>query len=426
MAFSGVPTEKEIKEGSSFPTFDDGSYVVTHIEWFDDKKHTDDGEPIYVGQQGMLVARCRFIVEGKDSGPSYSASIGEILPITRAFGVNVEKADWPDRDKDSSKFLRAVERAIKKAGNTITIQVKGNWVQYGPWGLPKNQEFCFVFDGCLTQDSDGVVSWIDMKYGKTAIFGFRVIGDLDMDPTPYDGFVQKVFVPYGITISTNDPSQPEFEMEDGSYTLKARTCAGLINVMIPSSDPDENSPLLQNDKWEDASNIVPEWVSFAKQANIILKAKTVWSKDAGEVRVYPNSFSIRYKDKRSYQQTEKPKKEAPEQPSVDVEDETKEFEASEAILYLYNAITQEVQKETGNEDAKGFGTDGKLNKAGKKVAGKYLRPLVEGKKITTAHFDKMVDQDIVLCLEAMNRNDFAKAVRYQFMGEEVEEDTGDF
>lgn len=418
MGISGIPTQEDIEKAEAGSrTYQDGEYVVTSIQWFDDDKHTDDGDPILVPQGDELVARCRMIAKGEEEGPPFSVRPGEVVPLVRAFGVDVEKIDWPDALKDSSKFLRTAEREVGKATKEVKVTVKGNWVQYVEgMSLPRDEEFQLIYEGCFTRDEEGQPAPKDMQYGDSVILGFKVIGDWEGAKTPFDGYVQRVFVGYGLMVDPEDPSMPMFEVDEKGTTANGVNCFNLISAMCPA--------LLENKKWSDPANIMPEWDAAAKELAVILKGTTVWSKKAGQVRMYSNSIKKRYKDGRSHQQTEKPK----EEPKArDVEDEVKEFEASEAVLYLYNAINQEVQKETDNKDARGFGTDGKLNKAGKKVAGKYLRPLVEGKKISTAHFDKMTDEDIVTCLEVMKEyEDFVKAVRHQFMGEDVEENTGDF
>ena len=304
----------------------------------------------------------------EDDGPPLSLRTGEVLALAKAFGVDVGKKKWPDVEKDSSRFLRTVEEAIEKADKEITITVKGGWVSNVPgMSLPRGETFQLVYVGCFTVDDDGKPTWKDFGYGPTVILGFKVIGDLDGDPTPYDGYIQNVFVSYGLIVDPDDPSMPTFEKEEKGSTLAGVTCYNLIGVMCPD--------LLENTNWDDPSNIMPEWDAFAKEAAVILRGDTVWSKKAAEVRMYPNSIKLRYKDGKSHKE---------EQPT-EVEEEI--VEKSSLIETLYDAIKKDVK-------GKAFDKQGKLTAAGKKWAKEHVRPLLDAKKIQHNKFSDLTDEEV--------------------------------
>lgn len=380
----GIPSQEDIEKAEAGQRqYEDGDYKVVSIKWFDDDKHTDDEAPIFVPQGDELVARCRMLPDGEEDGPPFSVGPGEVLALARAFGVDVAK-DWPDIEKDSSRFLSAVERATAKADKEVKVTVKGGWVSYVPgMSLPRDEEFQLVYVGCFTKNKGGELSWIDMTYGRSAILGFKVIGDLDGDKTPYNGYVQRIFVPYGFSVDPDDPDMPTFESDDKGTTTSAVTCYNLILAMCPD--------LLEATKWNDPENIMPEWDAAAKEESIILKGETVWSKKAGDVRMWANSIKARYKDKRAYERAEKPpapKSKEPEEelPSRHVEDEVKE--ESRLIDRLYKVIADEVAPK------KAFSTDGKLTKAGGAWCSKYIRPLLEAKKITQNKLAQLSDEEI--------------------------------
>lgn len=379
----GIPSQEDIEKATEGRRrYEDGEYTVTSIAWFADEQHTDDGDPIFVVQGDELVARCRMLSEGSEDGPPFSLRPGEILAMARAFGVDITKTEWPDSEKDSSRFLSAVERAIAKAGKEVKVTVKGGWVSYVPgMSLPRDEEFQLVYAGCFTKNDEGKPSWVEMTYGPSSIMGFKVIGDLDGDKTPYNGYVQRVFVPYGLVVDTDDPSMPTFQTDEKGTTTAAVTCYNLIIAMCPD--------LLENTKWGDPANIMPEWDKMGKESNVILKGETVWSKKAGDVRMYANSIKARYKDQRPYQTSEKPSKpieQEEELPSRDVEDEVKE--ESSLIDQLYKVIADEIAPK------KAFDSKGKLTAAGKKWCSDNIRPLLEAKKITQNKLAKLSDEEI--------------------------------
>lgn len=379
MPIGGVPTKEDIEKAEAGRRqYEDGDYTVVSIKWFDDDKHTDDGDPIFVPQDDELVARCRMLPDGEEDGPPFSVRPGEVLALARAFGVDVAKKEWPDVDKDSSRFLVAVERATIKADKEVKVTVKGGWVSYVPgMSLPRDEEFQLVYAGCFTKNDEGKLSWVDMTYGRSAILGFKVIGDLDGDKTPYNGYVQRVFVPYGFSVDPDDPSMPTFESDEKGTTTAAVTCYNLILAMCPD--------LLEITKWNDPANIMPEWDFAARAECIILKGETVWSKKAGDVRMWANSIKARYKDKRAFDKPE-PKELEEELPSRDVEDEVKE--ESSLIDQLYKVITDEVAPK------KAFDSAGKLTKAGGAWCTKHIRPLLEDKKIKQNKLARLSDEEI--------------------------------
>lgn len=404
MPIGGIPSQEDIEKAEEGRRkYKDGEYAVVSIAWFDDDKHTDDGDPIFVPQGDELVARCRMLPEDKEDGPPFSVRPGEVLALARALGVDVT-VEWPDPGKDSSRFLRAVERAIGKVDKEIKVTVKGDWVSYVPgMSLPRDEEFQLVYVGCSTKNEDGASSWIDMTYGRSAILGFKVIGDLDGDKTPYDGYIQRIFVPYGFSVDPDDPDMPTFETDDKGTTAAAVTCYNLILAMCPN--------LLETTKWGDPDNIMPEWDAAAKEENIILKGETVWSKKAGDVRMWASSVKKRYKDGRAYEVAEKPAKPKPEKPkeepeeklpSRDVEEEVKE-ESTESIYHLYQIMEKSVK-------GKAFDKDGKLTKVGGGWCKKYLRPLLENQSIKHNKLVDLTDDEIVTILKSVGYEDVANMV----------------
>ena len=397
----GIPTEEDIERAAKGGgrKWDDGPYTVTDLEWFDDEQHTSDGDPIYVTQQGELVARCRLIVKGEDDGPPMSVRPGQILALAKVFGVDVDK-EWPDPMKDSARFLRAVERAIKKADEEITITVSGDWVSDVPgWSLPRDQSFQIVYEGCYTRNEEGEYSWYDYGYGRSVIFGLKVIGDLDGNYTPYNGWVERIFVPYRISPDPQDPSMPTFVIDpsdDGNNTPQIN-CYNLIQVMCPD--------LLENESWRDVGNIVPEWDQFAKEAKVILKVDTIWSKRAKAVKMPIWMIKPRYPDKRPYEE-----KETPQQVQ-----EEEVIEKSPAIEYVYQAMTAEVKSRSGDGKAKAFGPDGKLNKAGVEVARDVFSPLINAGNLPSNIFAEWEAKDVVVALEALGYKDLARLVRQNYL-----------
>lgn len=369
MGISGVPTQEDIEKAAvgQRRQYDDGEYKTKVIRWFDDEAHTDDGEPIFIPSRGELTAFCRLLVD-EDDGPPFSVVAGEVLALARAFGVEVGKKKWPDIEKDSSRFLAEVERVIEKADKEVTINVKGGWVSNVPgMSLPRDETFQLVYDGCSTLDEEGKPTWGDFGYGPTTILRFKVIGGLDGEPTPYNGYRQRVFVSYGLTVDPEDPTMPAFEKDEKGTTGAAVTCYNLILAMCPD--------LLENTSWGDPSNIMPEWDAAAKEAAIVLRGDTTWSKKAGDVRMYANTIKPRYKDQRSHQVEE----------VSEVEEEV--IEQSSLIEQLYEVIKKEVK-------GKAFNKEGKLTDAGKKWAKKNLRPLLDAGKIEHNKFVDFTDEEV--------------------------------
>lgn len=390
MPIGGIPSQEDIEKAEEGRRkYEDGEYTVVCIAWHDDENHTDNGDPIFVPQGGDLVARCRMLSESEEDGPPFSVRPGKVLALARAFGVDVAEKEWPDIEKDSSRFLRAVERAIGKATKEIKVTVKGGWVSDVPgMSLPRDEEFQLLYVGCSTKNEEGLPSWIDMTYGRSAILEFRVIGDLDGDKTPYDGYTERVFVSYGFSVDPDDPDMPIFETDEKGTTNAAVTCYNLIFAMCPD--------LLETTKWGDPSNIMPEWDAAAMAEKIILKGETVWSKKAAGVRMWANTIKARYKDKRSVGgqpesnevTKEKSKPEEPKEEPSDVEESPKEVvEESSLIDRLYKAIRNEVK-------GKAFDSSGKLTKAGGAWCKKHLRPLLEAGKIKHNKLKDLTDDEV--------------------------------
>lgn len=396
MPIGGIPTEEDIEKAAKGTSrqWDDGEYTAVGLQWFDDEQHTDDGDPIYVVQQGDLVARCRLLVQGEeDDGPPMSIRPGQILALAKAFGVDVDKK-WPDPIKDSSKFLQVVERAVGKTDAELKITVSGGWVSDVPgWSLPRDQSFQLVYVGCDTLDDDGDPCWRDYGYGRSVILRFKIIGDLDGDTTPYDGWEERIFVPYRVAPDPDDPDMPTFVIDDGDKGNNTAqvNCYNLMQATAPT--------LLENESWEDTSNVMPEWDDFAKEAVIILRGDTIWSKKAARVKMPIWMIKPRYKDGRSYKEEETPKPRAKKKPAKPSGEEV--IEKSSAIDHLYKAITQEVRARAEDEKAKAFGVDGKLTKAGAVVAREVFGPLIEEKKLPGNIFAEWEDGHVQIALKAL-------------------------
>jgi len=396
MGIGGVPSQEDIERAAQGAArqWDDGQYTVVGLKWFDDEQHTDNGQPIYVPQQGELVARARLLVKGEeDDGPPISVRPGQIVALARALGAEVDRK-WPDSIKDSSRFLTEVERAVEKADKEVEVTVSGGWVSDVPgWSLPRDQSFQLVYSGCETKDEGGNLTWRDYGYGRSVIFKFKIIGDLDGDSTPYDGWEERIFVPYRVAPDPENPDMPTFvidEGDDGRNTAQVN-CYNLIQAMCPA--------LLENEGWSDVNNVVPEWDQFAREASVILKGDTIWSKRANKVKLPIWMIKQRYKDGRSVEEEE----------AVE-EQEEEVIEQAPSVEHLYQAMTEEVRKRT-KKTAKAFGPDGKLNKAGIDIAREVFAPLIEKKELPGNVFAEWSDEHVVIALEAMGYKDIAKMVQ---------------
>ena len=140
--------------------------------------------------------------------------------------------------------------------------------------------------------------------------------------------------------------------------------------------------------------------AFAKEAKVILRADTIWSKRANKVKMPLWLIKPRYKDSRAYEEVETPE---PEEEEV--------IEKSSAIEYVYKAITQEVRAKAKDEKAKAFGPDGKLNKAGAAIAREKFTPLINEKELPSNIFAEWEDEHVVIALNALGYKDLAKLVQ---------------
>lgn len=415
MPIGGIPSEQDIEKAAKGGSrqWDDGEYTAIGLQWFDNEQHTDNGDPIYVAQQGDLVARCKLLVEGEEEdGPPMSVRPGQILALAKAFGVDVDKT-WPDPIKDSSKFLRAVERAVGRTDVELKITVSGGWVSDVPgWSLPRDQSFQLIYVGCDTLDDDGNPCWRDYGYGRSVILKFKITGDLDGDFTAYDGWEERIFVPYRVDPDPEDPDMPTFVLDksDKGNNNAQVNCYNLMQATAPT--------LLENESWGDTSNVVPEWDAFAREASIILRGDTIWSKKAARVKMPIWMIKPRYKDGRSYEEEESPKPQEKKKPAKPPKEEV--IEKSSAIEHLYKAITQEARLRAEDEKAKAFGADGKLNEAGAAIAREVFSPLIEKKELPSNIFAEWEDEHVEIALKALGYVDLAQLVKHRASDENAD------
>lgn len=177
---SGDPTKVEVMEKAA-----DGKHQVTGIErWI---STDDNGDPIFVPQNGNMVVRLEFKTASGEVGPAYSPTPAELFALVRAFDAPVPKVKPENRM--TSRTLALVQQAINDSGKTITVESSNGWVNDVPSAYPDKGIYNVKFAGaCRPDRKPDDLSWFETRFGRSLIFEFQIAGDGTGKPTIWDGY----------------------------------------------------------------------------------------------------------------------------------------------------------------------------------------------------------------------------------------------
>jgi len=163
----------------------DGRHTVTGIERW---ATTDqNGDPIFVEQNGRLIIRMEFRTSDGSPGPAYSCSPAELFALVRAFGASLPKVKPENRM--TTRTLALVQQQINDSGNTITVESSGGWVNDIPGAWPDKGIYNLRFADAYRPDRKANdLAWYDTRFGQTLIFEFQIAGDGTGKPTIWDGY----------------------------------------------------------------------------------------------------------------------------------------------------------------------------------------------------------------------------------------------
>lgn len=344
--------DPEYEPESQFDTFADGKHPVTGITWI---TNDEEGAPIFVANKGRtpLVARYRSILESEESGPPGSVSPAEVIMLVKAFGGDPSKL--PDREVDPTAFLMAARDQINNSDKVVSVTVSSGWINHVPgMNLPPDKYFTFQYAGITTKNDEDQISWKEGQYGKWFGANLRVVGDLQLRSTPYDGYEQFVMVSYGLTV--NEQGTPEYatRVKEGTSQKVWTSAAVGFSKFVAAF-----APQIEQADFQDVHNILPELNELGLREQRRAVGQVTRSK-TGFINVNISSLA-------SIEEAPLPMPEdEDEKPAErDVEDEVKE---TDTLGQIYDLI------DTGA--GKGAFSNGSLNAKGKQWCKEHLKPFL--------------------------------------------------
>ena len=327
-----------------YEVFEAGVYEINRVEFFT----TDDsGDPIYITQETKygirMVARYRTY-HNDDEGPPGSIGPEDLALFVKAFGV-----DPGQLPSDNLQALSAAERLIASADKTVTVNVgDSGWIRYiQGMSLPEGK-YLFKYIDVNTRDENGEPAWREGDYGTFATVSLEVVKNADGSDSPYKGS--------GVTL---------WLRKEAFSVIRA-----LAPVVVDGMLGPEETELVRLDQMAVEAD---GWIY-------------------GEVGIPPNGKKPKLlaytllpvgKGRAALAPTEANAEESLEAPYIE---------------HLYTAIAEGVDG--------AFTSDGGLSDAGKKWCGANLRELCKEYKIPNS-FDKMSQEQVVILLNGIGRNDLA-------------------
>jgi len=375
MPITNVPTPDYIPEPlGDRKKWDAGEYTAIGIQWFSLSK--DSNQPIFVNQNGRMVARCYLLLKkSPDEGPPFSVDSDKVPLLVRALGG--DPAKLPNMQADYSAYLLAAQNLTR--GKEVKIKVGDEgWVGDIHGMVVPEGYFRVSFVKINTRDESDRPAVLAGEWGQWFAPQLKVVADVTGNATPYDGITTNDPCSYGLV---NKNSNIEFEISEktGQWTANAVRTNRLIQAFAPET---------VNAVFGDLDNILPEFEQEAQRAKRVAIAQRKASQKTGKVRW----------DYGSLQFVEV----ARELQSVLTKTISQGADTSPVLPVLFRLLKAEANRGRKEEEGELVVTEDGLSfsDAGKKWAKEYgLKDKIASLKPHTNFFSKMTDNELIAICE---------------------------